>query len=59
MDDPEWQSIEPLTEKIMDAIPMEKIEHLWEEGQIDELVELIVSETGMSTEDAKTCNLLL
>ena len=53
MDDPEWQSIEPLAQKIMDVIPMDKIEHLWEAGQIDELVELIVSETGMSAEDAK------
>ena len=53
MDDPEWQSIEPLAEKIMDTIPMDKIEYLWEAGQIDELVELIVSETGMNTEDAK------
>lgn len=53
LDDPEWKSIEPLTQKIMDAIPMEKIQSLWESEQIDELVELIVSETDLSHEDAK------
>ncbi|MDX1596537.1 MAG: hypothetical protein R3327_06305 [Nitrosopumilaceae archaeon] len=53
MDDPEWQSIEPLAQQIMDTIPMEKIQHLWETGQIDELINLIVSETNLSYEDAK------
>ena len=52
-DDPEWKSIEPLTQRIMDAIPMEKIQHLWESGQVDELLELIVSETDLSYEEAK------
>ena len=37
----------------MDAIPMEKIQHLWESGQVDELLELIVSETDLSYEEAK------
>jgi len=52
-DDPEWKSIEPLTQRIMDVIPMEKIQRLWESGQIDELLEMIVSETDLSYEEAK------
>ena len=52
-DDPEWKSIEPLADRIMEIIPMEKIQRLWEAGQIEELVELIVSETDLSHEEAK------
>ena len=52
-DDPEWKSIEPLTQRIMDVIPMEKVQHFWESGQVDELLELIVSETDLSYEEAK------
>lgn len=51
--DPEWDSIEPLTKRIMDVIPMEKIQRLWEAGQINEVMELIVSETDLSYEEAK------
>ena len=32
---------------------MEKIQRLWEDGEIDQLVELIVSETDLSNEEAK------
>ena len=32
---------------------MEKIQHLWEAGEIDELIELIVSETDLSHEEVK------
>ena len=53
MNDPEWKEIEPLAEKIMNSIPMEKIRILWESGKIDELVNLIVSETNLSYDDAK------
>ena len=52
-DDPEWKSIEPLTQRIMDVIPMEKVQHFWESGQVDELLEWIVSETDLSYEEAK------
>ena len=51
--DPEWKSIEPLAQRIMDVIPMEKIQSLWESGQIDRLIELITSETDLSYEEAK------
>jgi len=51
--DPEWQSIEPLANKIMDAIPMDKIERLWMAGEIDVLLDLIVSETDLTYEEAK------
>jgi len=50
--DPEWESIEPLAQKIMDAIPMGQIQSLWESGQNDALVELIVSETDLTIEQA-------
>jgi len=53
VDDPEWQTIEPLANKIMDAIPMDKIQRLWESGQHEVLVELIVSETDLTVEQAK------
>ena len=52
-DDSEWKSIEPLAQRIMDTIPMEKIQSLWESGQIDRLIELIVSETDLSYDEAK------
>ena len=32
---------------------MEKVQHFWESGQVDELLELIVSETDLSYEEAK------
>ncbi len=51
--DPEWESIELLANKIMESIPMEKIQRLWEAGQIEELVEVIVAETDLSYEEAK------
>ena len=51
--DPEWDSIEPLAKRIMEIIPMEKIQRLWEAGQLEEIVELIVSETDLSYEEAK------
>ena len=51
--DPEWKSIEPLTEKILDSIPMEKIQRLWEAGEMDSLLRLIVSETDLTEEEAK------
>ena len=51
--DPEWKSIEPLANRIMELVPMEKIQRLWEVGEIDQLVELIVSETDLSYEEAK------
>ncbi|MHA7734665.1 OmpH/Skp family outer membrane protein [Nitrosopumilus sp. S6] len=51
--DPEWQSIEPMAKRIMEMIPPEKIQRLWEAGEIEQLVELIVSETDLSYEQAK------
>ncbi len=51
--DPEWESIEPLAKRIMEIIPMEKIERLWEAGEIEQLAELIVSETDLTYEQAK------
>lgn len=51
--DPEWDSIEPLAKRIMEIIPMDKIQRLWEAGQLDEIVELIVSETDLTYEEAK------
>ena len=51
--DPEWDSIEPLAKRIMDIIPMDKIQRLWEAGQLDAVIELIVSETDLSYEEAK------
>ena len=51
--DPEWESIEPLAKRIMEMIPMEKIERLWEAGEIEQLAELIVSETDLTYEQAK------
>ena len=51
--DPEWQTIEPLANRIMDAIPMDKIERLWMAGEIDVLLDLIVSETDLTYEEAK------
>ena len=51
--DPEWDSIEPLAKRIMEIIPMDKIQRLWEAGQLEEIVELIVSETDLSYEEAK------
>ena len=51
--DPEWQSIEPLANSIMDVIPMDKIERLWMAGEIDVLLDLIVSETDLTYEEAK------
>lgn len=51
--DPEWESIEPLVDRIMELVSMEKIQRLWEAGEIDQLVELIVSETDLSYEEAK------
>lgn len=52
-DDPEWKSIEPLAKRIMEIIPMEKIQRLWESGEIEQLVELIVSETDLTYDQAK------
>lgn len=52
-DDPEWNSIEKLADKILDSIPMEKIQRLWESGDIDSLMRLIVSETELTEEEAK------
>ena len=51
--DPDWQYIEPLAQEIMESIPMEKIQHLWESGQLDTLLEIIVSETSLSYDEAK------
>lgn len=51
--DPEWESIEPLAKRIMEMISMEKIERLWEAGEIEQLAELIVSETDLTYEEAK------
>ncbi|KAF6245577.1 hypothetical protein [Nitrosopumilus sp. b2] len=51
--DPEWQSIEPMAMRVMEMIPPEKIQRLWEAGEIEQLVELIVSETDLSYEQAK------
>jgi hypothetical protein len=51
--DPEWDSIEPLAKRIMEIIPMEKIQRLWEAGQLEEIIELIVSETDLTYEEAK------
>lgn len=53
LNDPQWKTIEPLAQKIMDTIPMEKIQSLWESGQIDRLLELIVSETDLTYDEAK------
>jgi len=53
LNDPQWKTIEPMAQKIMDAIPMEKIQSLWESGQIDRLLELIVSETDLTYDEAK------
>ncbi|MHA7647181.1 hypothetical protein [Nitrosopumilus sp. S4] len=52
-DDPEWDSIEKLADKILDSIPMEKIQRLWESGDIESLIRLIVSETDLTEEEAK------
>lgn len=52
-DDPEWKTIEPLVERIMRIIPMEKIQGLWESGEIDQIIELITSETDLSHDEAK------
>jgi len=51
--DPEWRTIEPLANRIMDTIPMDKIERLWMAGEIDVLLDLIVSETDLTYEEAK------
>ena len=51
--DPEWKSIEPIVDRIMELVSMEKIQRLWEAGEIDQLVELIVSETDLNHEEAK------
>ena len=51
--DPEWETIEPLAKRIMEMIPMEKIERLWEAGEIEQLAELIVSETDLTYDQAK------
>ena len=51
--DPEWESIEPLVDRIMELVSMEKIQRFWEAGEIDQLVELIVSETDLSHEEAE------
>ncbi|KER06339.1 hypothetical protein AAA799E16_00851 [Marine Group I thaumarchaeote SCGC AAA799-E16] len=51
--DPEWESIEPLAKRIMEKISMEKIERLWGAGEIEQLAELIVSETDLTYEQAK------
>ncbi|MBL7002048.1 MAG: hypothetical protein ISR80_04760 [Nitrosopumilus sp.] len=51
--DPEWVEIQPLAQRIMDIIPMEKIQRLWESPQHDALVELIVAETNLTIEEAK------
>lgn len=53
LNDPQWKAIEPMAQKIMDSIPMEKIQSLWESGQIDRLLELIVSETDLTYDEAK------
>lgn len=37
----------------MDAIPMEKIERLWMAGEIDVLLDLIISETDLTHDEAK------
>ncbi|NJK78162.1 MAG: hypothetical protein HC944_05190 [Nanoarchaeota archaeon] len=37
----------------MNSIPMEKIQFLWESGQVDQLMELIVSETDLTYDETK------
>ena len=51
--DPEWKSIEQLANRIMELVPMEKLQRLWEAGEIEQVIELIVSETDLSHEEAK------
>ncbi|MFB5612614.1 MAG: hypothetical protein ACE5R5_08555 [Nitrosarchaeum sp.] len=53
LNDPQWKTIEPMAQKIMDSIPMEKIQSLWESGQTDTLLKLIVSETDLTYDEAK------
>ncbi|KFM22092.1 hypothetical protein AAA799B03_00340 [Marine Group I thaumarchaeote SCGC AAA799-B03] len=51
--DPEWESIEPMVNKIMEVVPPEKIQKLWEAGEIEQLIELIVSETDFTYDQVK------
>jgi len=52
-DDPEWKTIEPLADRIMELVSMEKIQKLVEDGEIYQLREIIASETDLSHEEAK------
>lgn len=51
--DPEWESIEPMVNRIMEVVPPEKIQKLWEAGEIEQLIELIVSETDFTYDQVK------